>query len=59
MIRQLMPIGRLGEDREIAALVAWLCREEAAFVTGASIEHCREDQAQASTGPCSSEASAR
>lgn len=37
MIRGLLPIGRLGEDREVAALVAWLCREEAAFVTGASI----------------------
>jgi 3-oxoacyl-[acyl-carrier protein] reductase len=36
-IRPLMAIGRLGQDREIAALVAWLCREEAAFVTGASI----------------------
>jgi 3-oxoacyl-[acyl-carrier protein] reductase len=37
MIRPLLPIGRLGEDRDIAALVAWLCREEAALVTGASI----------------------
>ncbi|ARN21579.1 SDR family oxidoreductase [Piscinibacter gummiphilus] len=37
MIRPMVPIGRLGHDREIGALVAWLCREEAAFVTGASI----------------------
>jgi 3-oxoacyl-[acyl-carrier protein] reductase len=36
-IRPLIPLGRLGKDEEIAALVAWLCREEAAFVTGASI----------------------
>lgn len=37
MLRPMMPIGRLGHDHEVAALVAWLCREEAAFVTGASI----------------------
>jgi 3-oxoacyl-[acyl-carrier protein] reductase len=37
MLRPMMPIGRLGQDREVAALVAWLCREEAAFVNGASI----------------------
>ena len=37
MLRPMMPIGRLGHDREVAALVAWLCREEAAFVNGASI----------------------
>lgn len=37
MIRPLMPVGRLGKDEEIAALVAWICQEEAAFVTGASI----------------------
>jgi 3-oxoacyl-[acyl-carrier protein] reductase len=37
MLRPMMPIGRVGEDREVAALVAWLCRDEAAFVNGASI----------------------
>jgi len=37
VIRPMMPIGRLGHDHEVAALVAWLCRDEAAFVTGASI----------------------
>ncbi|MDB5859319.1 MAG: oxidoreductase [Ramlibacter sp.] len=36
-IRPLLAVGRLGQDKEIAALVAWLCREEAAFVNGASI----------------------
>lgn len=36
-LRPMMPIGRLGEDAEIAALVAWLCRPEAAFVNGASL----------------------
>jgi 3-oxoacyl-[acyl-carrier protein] reductase len=36
-LRPLIPIGRPGKDYEIAALVAWVCREEAAFVTGASI----------------------
>lgn len=36
-IRSLIPIGRPGKDEEIAALVAWLCRPEAAYVNGASI----------------------
>ena len=31
-----IPIGRLGETREIAALVAFLCSDEAAFITGAN-----------------------
>jgi 3-oxoacyl-[acyl-carrier protein] reductase len=37
MLRPMMAVGRLGKDREIAALVAWLCSEDAAYVTGASI----------------------
>jgi acetoacetyl-CoA reductase len=32
-----IPVGRLGKPEEIAALVAYLCTEEAAFVTGANI----------------------
>ena len=31
-----IPVGRLGETREIAALVAFLCTDEAAFITGAN-----------------------
>ena len=31
-----IPVGRLGETHEIAALVAFLCTEEAAFITGAN-----------------------
>jgi len=32
-----IPIGRLGKPEEVAGLVAYLCTEEAAFVTGANI----------------------
>ncbi len=32
-----IPVGRLGKPEEIAALVAYLCSEEAAFLTGANI----------------------
>jgi len=37
MIRASMPIGRLGEPREIAEAVVWLCSDRASLVTGASM----------------------
>jgi len=33
----MMPIGRMGHGSEVAALVAWLCTPQAAFVNGASL----------------------
>ncbi|CAG9180876.1 acetoacetyl-CoA reductase [Cupriavidus pinatubonensis] len=32
-----IPVGRLGKPQEVAALIAYLCSEEAGFVTGANI----------------------
>jgi NAD(P)-dependent dehydrogenase (short-subunit alcohol dehydrogenase family) len=31
-----VPAGRAGDAREVASLIAWLCTDDAAFVTGAS-----------------------
>ncbi|PWF40008.1 SDR family oxidoreductase, partial [Massilia glaciei] len=32
-----IPMGRLGEPAEVGALVAYLCSEEAGFMTGANL----------------------
>jgi 3-oxoacyl-[acyl-carrier protein] reductase len=32
-----IPLGRLGEPEELAALVAFLCSERASYITGSSI----------------------
>ena len=37
LLKGLMALGRLGEDREIASLAAYLASPEAAFITGASL----------------------
>lgn len=33
-----IPVGRLGDDREVGAAAVWLASDEAAFVTGATID---------------------
>jgi NAD(P)-dependent dehydrogenase (short-subunit alcohol dehydrogenase family) len=36
-IAQAIPMHRIGIPKEVAATAAWLCSEDAAFVTGAVI----------------------
>ena len=36
-LSRYQPIGRMGQPREIAALAAFLCSDEAAFITGAAL----------------------
>jgi 3-oxoacyl-[acyl-carrier protein] reductase len=37
MLKQLMALGRIGEDKEIASFTAYLASREASFITGASL----------------------
>jgi len=37
-VRERIPVGRFGEPDEIGALVAFLCSDEAAYITGATLD---------------------
>jgi NAD(P)-dependent dehydrogenase (short-subunit alcohol dehydrogenase family) len=36
-IVRAVPMGRIGQPEEVGALAAWLCSDQAAFITGATI----------------------
>ena len=37
MVKPLIPLGRVGQPREIAGLVAYLASEESGYMTGSSL----------------------
>lgn len=37
MIREMVPLGRVGQPSEVASLAAWLAGEESGYMTGASL----------------------
>jgi NAD(P)-dependent dehydrogenase (short-subunit alcohol dehydrogenase family) len=37
-VAPLVPMGRAGRPEEVAALIAWLCTEDASYITGAIID---------------------
>ncbi len=38
MLKQLIPMARMGRPEEVAKVVTWLCGEEASYITGAVVD---------------------
>ena len=38
MLKQLIPMARMGQPEEVARVVGWLCTDAASYVTGAVID---------------------